>query len=258
MCFNGATCVVNVNDATRRFTCQCASGYYGNQCQIKTPKTCLDYLSEHVKPISGKYTIIDAKGTTYEVFCDFDSEESMAWTLFASFDTTNLKIMSEKPFYRDRPSHQYSPNWINYRLRKSAMTEISSHSTFWRATCSYSQYGVDFRDYVRVRLSIVNPLTYHTIFQCLPVDYLDIKGINCAYCTHIFFQRQGTMLRLETLISCFKQFNFDTSMVKYQCENGNYAAAFGWRLGGCLDPKHRCTEKSTSTTEFWFGAVRAQ
>ena len=35
---------------------------------------------------------------------------------------------------------------------------------------------------------------------------------------------------------------------KYAILLGNY-----WI---CSDPKHRCTEKTTSTTEFWFGAVK--
>ncbi|CAB4038468.1 uncharacterized protein LOC113671815 [Paramuricea clavata] len=86
LCYNGATCVVNVIDTTRRFQCQCPTGYYGNECQIKNPKTCLDYWTDKVKPMSGKYTLVDSSGKMYEIFCDFDSEEGMAWTLFESFD----------------------------------------------------------------------------------------------------------------------------------------------------------------------------
>ena len=54
LCYNGATCVVNVIDTSRRFQCLCPTGYYGNQCQIKDPKTCLDYSTDQVKPFVRK------------------------------------------------------------------------------------------------------------------------------------------------------------------------------------------------------------
>ena len=168
LCFNGTTCVVNFTETPRRFKCQCPNGYYGNQCQIVRPKTCLDYWSEQVKPMSGKYNILDRSGASYEVFCDFDSEEDLAWTLFASSDK------QEQSFTENYPKNEYDLDWKRFRLPKSVMIEISSHSTFWRTTSSYSEYGVDFRDYMRVRLSIVNPLTHDLQVKkkCLTVDFL--------------------------------------------------------------------------------------
>jgi hypothetical protein len=135
LCYNGATCIVNVTDTSRRFQCLCPTGYYGNQCQIKDPKTCLDYSTDQVKPLSGKYTIVNTIGTLYDVFCDFDSEESLAWTLFESFDLDNMTHVNEIPFTKDWPQNEHDINWKLFRLPKSIMSEISSRSTFWRATC---------------------------------------------------------------------------------------------------------------------------
>jgi hypothetical protein len=254
-CLHGATCVVNIADTTRRFKCQCRDGYYGNRCQIKKPKTCLDYWSEQVKPISGKYSIVDANERSYEVFCDFDSEEGMAWTLFESFDMNHASELDGKPFTKDYPKNEHRLNWKLFRLPKSLMLQISSHSTFWRATCSYPVYGVDFRDYFRVRLSTVNPVTYESlVWNCSTVDYFDIKGTSCVNCTQIIYQHTGP-LALSPWHSRERKCTFDTSTVEHKCENGEYARLLS-RYYRCSDPKYRCSEKATSTTEFWFGAVK--
>jgi hypothetical protein len=124
----------------------------------------------------------------------------------------------------------------------------------------YSLYGVDFRDYMRVRLSIVNPLTHNLGLlneKCSTVDYINIKGTNCVNCTQMIFQRSNTMLSLRPSKSRLKgKCNFNTSTVEHRCDNGNYSRLF-CRYDVCSDPKYRCSEKTTSTTEFWFGAVKA-
>ena len=131
LCYNGATCIVNVTDTTRRFQCQCPTGYYGSQCQIKNPRTCLDYWTDEVKPISRKYTIVDSNGTLYDVFCDFDSEEGLVWTLFESFDLDSMVHVNKIPFTKDWPKNEHDLSWKLFRLPKSVMSEISSRSTFW-------------------------------------------------------------------------------------------------------------------------------
>ena len=159
----------------------------------------------------------------------------LAWTLFESFD------------------HYF------FMFPKSVMSEILSRSTFWRATCSYSPYGVNFRDYIRVRLSIMNPLTHNKIFgeeNCSTVDYIDIKGTNFANCAQKIFQSSYTMLYLRPRHSRLTKCNFNTSKIEHGCDNGNCVRLLG-QYDVCSDPKYRCSEKTTSTTEFWFGAVKA-
>ena len=223
------------------------------------PETCLDYWPKHVvKPISGKYTIVDWNTTSYEVFCDFDSEEGVAWTLFESFDVNHMRHLRGKPFTMDFARKRHYLNWELFRLPRSVMIEISSRSTFWRATCSYSAYGVDFRDYIRVRLLIMNPLEYSSLKDCLTMDYLDIKGLSCKNCTLHFYQAANGMLKLKPAKSpSASKCTFDTTSIKHRCNSGKgHASILGAYNMTCLDPKYRCTEKTTSTTEFWFGSVK--
>ena len=263
LCFNGGICTVNVTDIARRFECICSPGYYGNQCRIKNPRTCLDYWIDRAKPISGKYKIIYKTGEPYEVFCDFDSEKGMAWTLFESFDIAHETNLSRKPFIEDFPINARNANWQLFRLPKNVSTDIASLSTFWRATCSYAKYGVDFRDYIRVRLSIMNPLIFKGYFfvpnPCLTVDYIDIRGTNCIGCTQSFFQSKNQPLHIKPRNSRLaRNCTFDSTGIEYACSEkpGCYANIFGLYLKCCSDPETRCGENSKSTTEFWFGAER--
>jgi hypothetical protein len=219
----------------------------------------LDYWTDEVKPISRKYTIVDSNGTLYDVFCDFDSEEGLVWTLFKSFDLDSMVHVNKIPFRKDWPKNEHDLSWKLFRLPKSVMSEISSFSTFWRATCSYSLYGVDFQDYIMVRLSMVNPLTHNLDFlkeKCSTVDYINIKGTNCVNCTQMIFQRNAMLFLRPKKSRLTGKCNFDTSKVEHRCDNGNYARLLG-QYNVCSDPEYRCSEKSTSTTEFWFGAVKA-
>ena len=220
----------------------------------------MDYWIGEIKPISGKYTIFDNLGQSYKVFCDFDSEQGMAWTLFESFDQEHEQNLTKKPFTADYPKNERDPNWKLFRLPKHVMSSIASSSTYWRATCSYPVYGVDFRDYIRVNLSILNPLTYKSDENktCVTVDYVDIKGTNCVKCTQAFFQPDDKKLSLSPKQSRTRYHcNFDTSKVEHKCYSTRHARLYG-RSDYCPDPKHRCSETPTSTTEFWFGAVRAK
>ena len=52
-------------------------------------KTCLDYWTSAIKPISRDYMLEDQSGKPHHVYCDFDSEEGIAWTLVESFSMNN-------------------------------------------------------------------------------------------------------------------------------------------------------------------------
>ena len=213
--------------------------------------------------MSGEYTIIHSTGGSYEVFCDFDSEKGIAWTLFESFDMAHETNLSNKSFTEDYPLNERDANWQLFRLPKNVMSQISSLSMFWRATCSYAKYGVDFRDYIRVRLSIMNPLTFTGYFfspnPCLKVDYFDLRGKNCRNCTQTFFQTKKHALHVKPRNSRLKRnCTFDSSGVEYGCseKKGYYAHILGLYTKYCSDPETRCGENANSTTEFWFGAEK--
>jgi hypothetical protein len=78
-----------------------------------------------------------------------------------------------------------------------------------------------------------------------------------AFVRAVYIIRCNTMLSLRPTKSRLKgKCNFNTSKVEHRCDNGNYSRLF-CRYDVCSDPKYRCSEKTTSTTEFWFGAVKA-
>ena len=186
----------------------------------------------------------------------------MAWTLFQSFDIANETALSDKSLVEDLPLNEHNLNWELFRLPKSMMSSIASHSTFWRATCSYATYGVDFRDYLRVRLSIMNPLSFTKYYSnmksnpCITVDYLDIKGNNCEGCTQSFLQHSTNALHIKPKQSRVEtKCSFDSSGVEYKCSKGGfYTHILGRYSNNCLDPNYRCTLNMMSTSEFWFGA----
>ena len=263
LCLNGGTCVVNGTDTTKRFQCQCPNGYYGNQCQVWKPKTCMDYWIDRVKPLPGEYVIVNSNGQSYNVFCDFDSETDMAWTLIESFDTEHENQLNSKSFAVDFPRNEHTLNWKLFRLPKSLMSEISSCSNYWRATCSFSKYGVDFRDYIRVQLSVMNLLIftgyYTSTHPCLEVDYFDVKGKSCERCTMAFIQNSEKSLHLKLKYSREERnCSFDSLSVEYECseKTGYTALLLGQYTVNCRDPNARCSENPNSTTEFWFGAKR--
>ena len=53
------------------------------------------------------------------------------------------------PFKYNSPVNENAQNWNLYRLSLARMRSLQSHSTHWRATCSYPIKGIDFRDYLR-------------------------------------------------------------------------------------------------------------
>ena len=183
------------------------------------------------------------------------SPSRLMWIMNATWPKNRLQRIIHE--------NEQSGNWRLFRLPKSAMTEIESRSKFWRATCAYSVYGIDFRDYIRVRLSIMNPLTYtstNSNASCLPVDYIDIKGTNCKGCTQFFYQKPSVqLLYLNPHKSRVEhRCNFDTSKVEHKCEAApnKYARLLGSYEVPYSDTGYRCSENSKSTTEFWFGAIK--
>ncbi|XP_044169539.1 uncharacterized protein LOC122953648 [Acropora millepora] len=94
------------------------------------------------------------------------------------------------------------------------MKSLQSHSTHWRATCSYPTHGVDFRDYVRGNFA--------GFWQKKEVWGLHIDS---------------------SFAGC--QFNPSSGSVATEDNFGMYWAT---------NPKFRCCKDDQSTTQWWFGA----
>jgi len=157
----------------------------------------LDYLQQGTFE-NGFYWLFDASDQRYVAYCDLASEPGAAWTLAMSWDITSKDIpqFKCKAFRQDAPINYNTPNWYSYRQTLARMKSIRSRSTYWRATCSFdemqwsmSKMGtVSYRDYLRGKISNFDIMTYHGDGQCLPVDYVNIRGNAASATTTPFWQ----------------------------------------------------------------------
>ena len=116
--------------------------------------------------------MLDDNMKPFEVFCDFDLNSSMAWTLIQSYQLRN-KATFLKPFFKNDPVNEEIPAWDSYRLSKSRMTSIEEDSSKWRMTCQYDSDSVVYTDYVRGNNDKINILTFNGD-GCLEVEHINI------------------------------------------------------------------------------------
>ena len=74
------------------------------------------------------------------------SELDTTWTMVMSWTPVNprLSALFKIPFTYNSPQTEDALNWDLYRLRLARMRFLQTHSTHWRATCSYPTHGIDF------------------------------------------------------------------------------------------------------------------
>ena len=129
-----------------------------------------------------------------------------------------------------------------FRLGLSVMNHVSSVSTHWRATCSYPEYGVDYRDYVRAKLSVINPLTYKDSI-CNLVELINIRGHSAADQRVSFWQDYQWFFHTDS----------DINLCFVLAKEGSVASEDNFGYHQTINKDFRCTEASTSTTQYWFG-----
>ena len=215
-----------------------------------------------MKPLSREYTIEDESGSIYNVFCDFNSEAGVAWTLIESFSLNNEQQLITYPFSADHPLNEQYLNRALFRLPIKVIVDIGSRSKYWRGTCSYRDYGVDYRDYVRVRMSDLDPITFlggltFSPDSCILINFIDIKGTNCRNCTTTIFQLSDQMIHIAPWWGRYHyDCTFNTVTVEYNCPGTNERAGLLGVYTLCSDPSYRCSESPSSTTQIWFGEVK--
>ena len=74
------------------------------------------------------------------------SELDIAWTMVTSWSTSNRHLAEFRkiPLKYNAPQNEDTLNWDLYRLSLARMRFLQTHSTHWRATCSYPNHGIDF------------------------------------------------------------------------------------------------------------------
>ena len=207
-----------------------------------TAKSCLDHM-KHGASHCGFY-VIDDGDEQYTVFCDINSEVGAAYTLVESFALQhNKKGFRKYSFTQSFPVNHNSPRWDYYRLTKERMLKLSEVSTHWRATCNYPEVGLDYHDYVRVKMSELNPVTYAGTFTCKTVELIQLRGRLEFELTVPFYQ--------HTNVHIFTESSKDACQMKATPNAVN--GEDNWGYYGTINPKFRCTSSPQSTTQFWFG-----
>ena len=145
-------------------------------------------------------------------------------------------------FKYNAPVNENAQNWNLYRLSLARMKSLQSHSTHWRATCSYPTHGVDFKDYVRGNFKDFNIMSYSQAGQCKKVEHINIRGHIGMHLTARFWQKSDLLHTDSSLTGC--QFNPTSGSVSGEDNFGHY---------NVINPKFLCTEENHSTTQWWFG-----
>ena len=212
------------------------------------PTYCDEYGQQGVSK-DGIYKIYDNDGNSFPAYCDLKSEPGIAWTLVMSWSKQNrfISAFRSTPLQSNASENENSPNWDRYRLSLERMKSLQVHSTHWRATCSYPTHGIDFRDYLRGNFKDFNIVDFLGT-DCKRVEYMDIRGHNGTNLTAPFWANFWVGLHTDSSID-FCELNATVGAVWSEDNFGSYKD---------INPKFRCTQKDSSTTQWWFGWFGAQ
>lgn len=207
----------------------------------------MDYLKRGFLQ-NGFYLLYDDDGQLYTVFCDLSSEPGSAWTLVISWMTANYKDLlyfKYKVFNQDSPINENNPNFYIYRQTLDRMISIGNASTHWRATCSFEQIALDYRDYIRGKFSEFDIMrNYESGPSCQPVEYVNIRGnVAGSDNTAGFWQIPDTyFLHIDSSVSDCDFLPLADPVVDF----------FGY-YGDGLSSEFRCSRSEYDTTQWWFG-----
>jgi len=211
------------------------------------PNSCVDILKSGTK-MNGIYQIAGVNGETWTVYCDFTTEPGSAWTLVMSWSFANAKTRAfrSRSFPQNAPVNEMTPNWTVYRMSKEQMSFLRAKSTHWRATCSFDQIEIDYRDYMRGNFEDVDITTLWSDWHCHKVEYINIRGI-AGYETVALYQSYNLPLHVES-----------SSKSKHNCAfDGNAGSKYSEDNFGYYhdtNPAFRCTASPSATTQYWFGS----
>ena len=257
-CLNGGKCEERCDPEKPRFKCVCQPGTTGKYCEVVLPKpkaaptlTGCGHAWQAGNKNSGQYEFKNATNQTIRLFCDMDSEPDFIWTLILSYSLKKSSNFNSKGMGVNCPINEENMNWENYRLSLKTMELIANSSTHFRATCNFPVDGLVYTDYARAKLDGLD------IFRewgatCRSYEFANIRDISCVNCTAGTRQKQSEMFHINSFRSrkswgC--DFDGRLNSVQWERNFGNY------RSDG-INPAHRCSASTESTTQFWFGQKR--
>ncbi|KAK3747913.1 hypothetical protein QZH41_000187, partial [Actinostola sp. cb2023] len=185
-------------------------------------KSCLDVRRNGVQE-NGIYTITDTSGDSFRIFCDFTSESNSAWTLIMSqaFKNRHMAEFCSKPLTINAPVQENTPNWEAYRLSLTRMQLLSKQSTHLRITTSFAAYGMNYKDYVRAKISDIDVVTYDGSGVCLKVEFINIRGNTGTDVTVQFWQGSTFIFHTDTT-NLLCQFDGRKGVINNENDFGNY------------------------------------
>ena len=148
------------------------------------------------------------------------------------------------PFKKNAPVNENAHNWNLYRLSLTRMRSLQSHSTHWRATCSFPTHGVDFTDYIRGNFKDFNIVDFIGSGQCKKVEYVNVRGHIGIHLTVLVWQGTNYMFHIDS----------STTRCNFNGRSGSVSSEDNFGHHWTINPKFRCTEGDLSTTQWWFGA----
>ena len=169
-----------------------------------------------------------------------------AWTLVMSYALKNRHMaqLTRKTMKQDAPVNEHSPNWNLYRMSLSQMTHLKSQSTHWRTTCSFPTHKVDYTDYVRAKFTDFDIMTFLGSGICKKVEYVNIRGHQCAQCTSRWWQLNNRDA---------PHIDSSHSGCGLVATQGAVYTEDNFGLYGAYNKKFRCSAGPLSTTNWWFG-----
>ena len=173
------------------------------------------------------------------------SEPGSAWTLVMSYALKNKNVGqfgANGQMQNNLPVNEDSPNWNLYRMTLTQMNHLKSQSTHWRVTCSFPTHKVDYTDYVRANFTDFDIMTFRGFGICKKVEYINIRGHQCAQCTSTWWQDNEAAHLDSTFTSC-----------QFLPTQGSVSSEDNFGLYSYYNNKFRCSAGPPSTTNWWFG-----
>ncbi|CAH3170151.1 unnamed protein product [Pocillopora meandrina] len=201
--------------------------------------------AQKIAMTSGNNTTAHVHSITRERDVRYSIQEKV-WTLIESFSLGNKDFYNQKPLYYNFPRNETRFNWNDYRVSYQAMVNIRHNSTHWRVTCNFPS-GLNFTDYARATLQDTDILTFVNQDSCQRYEYISVRGRSCTNCSGMLVQRDTQHMHTDSYWSG------KTVALGIQVQ-------VPWSTKITLDsmtlsiPKHKCTENSFSTTQWWLGA----
>ena len=119
-------------------------------------------------------------------------------------------------------------------------------------TCRFETDGLIYTDYMEGLKTHVDVLQY-TNKTCKEVEYINVRGYECSKCT-AFLKQNGNKLAFHYKPKpSRKHCTFKPNEYTNCAEDNRTESSFGYyKL--CVNPAHRCSMNSSSTTQTWLGS----